>query len=697
MSYRLGVDVGGTFTDVLLVDEQAGSTWRAKTSSTPGDQSAGVLHGIGQVCEQAGVDRSAIAHVLHGTTVATNAILEGKGARVGLVTTEGFRQVLQIARSFVPGGLAGWIIWPKPEPLAALENTVEVPGRIASDGSVVRELDEDAARAQLRRLRAAGIEALAVSLINAFANDAHERRVGELAAEELPGVPVSLSSMVLPELREYERAVTTVANGYVQPQVARYVANLGVQLAAEGVQAPLSILRSDGGLAVAGAAIGAPVTMLLSGPAGGVAGAVWVAEQSGHRDLLTFDMGGTSTDIALVQGLRPRVGRETKVGDLTVRAAAVDVRTVGAGGGSIAHVPELTRALRVGPQSAGADPGPVAYGKGGSEPTVTDANLVLGYLPTSLAGGEITLDAEAARAAVQKVADAMGLGSAEEAAAGIIDIVNENMLGGLRLVSVQQGFDPRDFALVAFGGAGPLHANALGRLTGAWPVIVPPSPGVLCALGDATTSARDESARTCLRRFADLTGGELAAILRDLASAASGRLVGQGIGEDEQQTAFQVDVRYFGQGFDIPVDVDPAWLDDPDEALRIIGERFDAEHERLFSFVLAVDHELVNARASVSGPRPTVTPTSLDPGTGDPAAACTGQVRIYLDGGWQDAARYERALLRAGDVLPGPAIVTEMDSTTLILPGHVATADPAGSLLIRPVRPGDAGPAGRES
>jgi len=684
MSYRLGVDVGGTFTDVLLVDERAGSTWRAKTSSTPHDQSVGVLHGIDKVCEQAGVDRAAIAHVLHGTTVATNAILEGKGATVGLVTTEGFRQVLQIARSFVPGGLAGWIIWPKPEPLAALENTVEVPGRIASDGSVVRDLDEDAARAQLRRLRDAGIEALAVSLINAFANDTHERRVGELAAEELPGVPVSLSSRVLPELREYERALTTVANGYVQPQVARYVANLGEQLTAEGVRAGLSILRSDGGLAVADAAIAAPVTMLLSGPAGGVTGAVWVAEQSGYRDLLTFDMGGTSTDIALVQGLKPRVGRETKVGDLTVRAAAVDVRTVGAGGGSIAHVPELTKALRVGPQSAGADPGPVAYGKGGGDPTVTDANLVLGYLPTSLAGGEITLDAGAARAAVQKVADAMGLASAEEAAAGIVDIVNENMLGGLRLVSVQQGFDPRDFALVAFGGAGPLHANALGKLTGAWPVIVPPSPGVLCALGDATTSARDESARTCLRRFADLTGGELAGILRDLSSAASGRLTGQGIPQNEQQVSYQVDVRYFGQGFDIPVDVDPAWLDDPDQALRIIGERFDAEHERLFSFVLPVDHELVNARASVSGPRPNVTPTVLEPGTGDPAAARTGQARIWVEGGWQDAARYDRTLLKAGDVLPGPAIVTEMDSTTLVLPGHVATVDNSGSLLIRP-------------
>jgi N-methylhydantoinase A len=696
MSYRLGVDVGGTFTDVLLVDEQTGSTWRAKTASTPADQSAGVLHGIDKVCSEAGIDRAGIAHLLHGTTVATNAILEGKGATVGLVTTEGFRQVLQIGRSFVPGGLAGWIIWPKPEPLAALENTVEVPERIASDGSVVRELDEEAARVALRRLREAGIEALAVSLINAFANDRHERRIGELAAQELPGVPVSLSSAVLPEMREYERALTTVANGYVQPHVGRYVASLTGQLGRHGVTAPLSILRSDGGLGAAQAAIASPVTMLLSGPAGGVAGAVWVAGQSGHADLLTFDMGGTSTDIALVQGLKPRIGRETKVGDLTVRASAVDVRTVGAGGGSIAHVPELTRALRVGPQSAGADPGPVAYGKGGSEPTVTDANLVLGYLPAALAGGEITLDAEAARAAVQKVADAMGLPSAEAAAAGIIDIVNENMLGGLRLVSVQQGFDPRDFALVAFGGAGPLHANALGRLTGAWPVIVPPSPGVLCALGDATTSARDESARTCLRRFAELTGEELAQILHGLSSAASQRLAGQGVPEAEHSVTYQVDVRYFGQGFDIGVDVDPAWLADPGALLDTLAGRFDAEHERLFSFVTRGDHELVNARATVSGRRPQVAPAALAPGTGDPSAASTGSARIYVDGGFADAALYDRVRLRAGDVITGPAIVTEMDSTTLILPGHAATADRCGSLLIRPLASDPAPAAGTE-
>ena len=496
MTYRLGVDVGGTFTDVLLIDERSGGTYRAKTASTPDDQSVGVLRGIEKVCGSAGITLADITQVLHGTTVATNAILEGKGARVGLVTTQGFRQVLQIARSFVPGGLAGWIIWPKPEPLASLEDTVEAIERVASDGSVVTALDDDDIRAKLRTLRAAGVEALTISLINSYANATHEQRIAAIAAEELPGLPLSVSSVVLPELREYERTITAVANSYVHPQVSRYIASLAAKLDDGGVSAGLYILRSDGGLASAANAADSPVSMLLSGPAGGVAGAAWAAEQAGYRDFLTFDMGGTSTDVALVQDLLPRIGRETTVGDLKVRATSVDVRTVGAGGGSIAHVPPLTRALRVGPQSAGAVPGPAAYRMGGTEPTVTDANVVLGYLPTELAGGEITLDAQAAHAAVKTIADAMELGSVEAAAAGIVDIVNENMFGALRLVSVQQGFDPRDFALVAFGGAGPLHANALGKLTGAWPVIIPPSPGVLCAYGDATTMVRDEAART---------------------------------------------------------------------------------------------------------------------------------------------------------------------------------------------------------
>lgn len=680
MSYRLGVDVGGTFTDVLLVEEGSGATWRAKTASTAGDQAVGVLNGIGQVCAAAGIELAEVGQVLHGTTVATNAILEGKGASVGLVTTKGFRQVLQIGRSYVPGGLAGWIIWPKPEPLAALENTVEIDERVGSDGAVIRELREDDVRAQLAKLAGTGIEALAVCLINSFAEPKHERAVAEIAAELLPGIPVSLSSDVLPELREYERTVTTVANGYVQPQVTTYVENLAGQLREGGVSGELAILRSDGGLSAARSAIDAPVTLLLSGPAGGVTGAAWVAEQCGYRDFITFDMGGTSTDVALVRDLSPRTGRETQVGDLLVRASSVDVRTVGAGGGSVAHVPELTRALRVGPQSAGASPGPAAYGKDGTEPTVTDANLVLGYLPPSLAGGEVPLDTEAARTAVRTIADAIGLESAEAAAAGIIDIVNENMLGGLRLVSVQQGFDPRDFALVAFGGAGPLHANALAKLTGAWPVIVPPSPGVLCALGDATTSLRDESARTVLTTFGDLGEGDLEVILNELAAEAGQRLTAQGVDPADQTMAYQVDIRYHGQGFEIPIQV-------PGSATTLaeLSGLFDAEHERLFSFLLTVDHELVNARATVTGPRPSVGVVALPEGDGDPSAALIDTHRVHVGGESVEARIYDRGRLRAGDDVRGPAVITEMDSTTLVLPGHHGVVHPSGSLLLTPL------------
>jgi N-methylhydantoinase A len=685
MTYRLGVDVGGTFTDVLLIDERTGSTHRAKTASTPSDQSVGVLRGIEKVCGSASITLADIAQVLHGTTVATNAILEGNGARVGLVTTRGFRQVLQIARSFVPGGLAGWIIWPKPEPLASLEDTVEASERIAADGSVVTPLDEDDIRGKLRSLRDAGIEALAISLINSYANAVHEQRIAAIATEEMPGIPLSVSCAVLPELREYERTITAVANSYVHPQVSRYIANLADKLDDGGVSAGLYILRSDGGLAGAATAEENPVSLLLSGPAGGVAGATWAAEQAGFRDVLTFDMGGTSTDVALVQGLMPRIGRETTVGDLKVRATSVDVRTVGAGGGSIAHVPALTRALRVGPQSAGAVPGPAAYLQGGTEPTVTDANVVLGYLPTELAGGEIMLDAGAAHAAVKTVADAMGIEGVEAAAAGIIDIVNENMFGALRLVSVQQGFDPRDFALVAFGGAGPLHANALGRLTGAWPVIIPPSPGVLCAYGDATTMIRDEAARTYIRRFGALTDEELLGVLHDLADTAAATVEAQGVPRDRQSTTFQVDLRYHGQGFEIGVPVSLDAFDGTGSGLASLAAAFDTEHERLFSFLLSGnEYELVHVRATVSGPRPNVPIASLPDGGTDPTPAFARSTRIWVDGDYADAAVYDRTALLARNVIPGPAVITEMDSTTLVLPGHAATVHPSGSLLIRP-------------
>ncbi|RZO79749.1 MAG: hydantoinase/oxoprolinase family protein, partial [Halieaceae bacterium] len=472
MPYRLGVDVGGTFTDLILVDEKSGSIHTAKVPSTPADSSIGVMNGVARVCDNAGVDPSEISQVMHGTTVATNTVLTGSGAKVGLVTTKGYRQVLQIARSYVPGGLGGWVIYNKSEPLAPLSCTIEADERMAADGSVVRKLNKAGLTRELKKLKKENIEALTISLVNSYANPAHEREVEKIAKQVLPGIPVSLSYNVVPEMQEYERTITTVANSYVRPKVAAYVKNLERKLKAKMKDVKLHILRSDGGMASAKVAQSLPVNLLMSGPAGGVSGAVWVAKQAGFENLLTFDMGGTSTDVALVQNNKAQLRRETTVGDVTVRASSVDVRTVGAGGGSIAHVPELTGALRVGPESAGAEPGPAAYNKGGDLPTVTDANVVLGYLPSEVRlGGDMEIRKDRAEKAIKPVADALGI-SVKRAAAGIIDIVNENMYGALRLVSVEQGFDPRDFALIGFGGAGPLHANALGKLMNSWPVII---------------------------------------------------------------------------------------------------------------------------------------------------------------------------------------------------------------------------------
>jgi N-methylhydantoinase A len=681
MTYRLGVDVGGTFTDLLLINDETGETFRAKVPSTPSNQALAVLIGLDRICAMAGIEAREISELMHGTTVATNAVLEGKGARVGLITTEGYGQILQVARSYVPGGLAGWIIWPKPRPLAALEDTVEVRERISARGEVVRELDETGAREALNRLSSRSVEAITVSLINAYANPIHERRIGQLAQEEIPELPVSLSSDILPEMREYERTMTTVTNSYVRPTMARYLSSLRRDLRARGVSGLLKLLRSDGGLMSFEAAEAAPINMLLSGPAGGVAGALWVARQAGFENVLTLDMGGTSTDVCLIQDGEPRVRRETTVGDISVRVSSLDVRSVGAGGGSIAKVPELTRALRVGPESAGAEPGPAAYGRGGDQPTVTDANLVLGYLPAELLGGEMRLDRGAAEAAIAGIARALGIG-ANEAAAGIIDVVNEHMFGALRLVSVEQGYDPRGFALIAFGGAGPLHANSLGRLLGCWPVIVPPSPGVLCAYGDATTRLRNEAARTFIRRFSDASEDEVLRALEGLAESASALLEAEGAPRSAQLTVCQADVRYHGQGFEVPVAIDPAGL--KDGGFEQLRQAFDDIHRRLFTFTLNVEHEFVNLRAIVQERVRELKPITLADGGPQADAALVGETPIWVAGRSVNARIFDRAKLAAGNVIDGPAIVTEMDSTTLVLPGYYGEVDRSANILIRP-------------
>ena len=680
--YRLGVDVGGTFTDLLLLDEKRSRAFTAKVPSTPQDSSIGVLSGIEKICREAGIDATEIDEVMHGTTVATNTVLTKSGARVGLVTTKGFRDVLQIARSYVPGGLGGWVIYNKPPPLAPLELTIEAKERIAADGSVLIPLDEAALRRDLAELARKGIEALTVCLFNAYVDGRVERRVAEIAREVMPTIPVSISSDVIPEMYEYERAETTVVNSYIKPVVSKYVQNLERELSSRMKGVKLHILRSDGGLSSARAAMDNPVNLLMSGPAGGVAGALGIANRAGFSKLLTFDMGGTSTDVALIENGVAQTRRETRVGDVTVRAPSIDGRTVGAGGGSIAYSPELTKSLRVGPQSAGAVPGPAAYVKGGEAPTVTDAHVVLGYLPADAKlGGDMKIDRALAEKAVRKIADALGLGL-EKAAEGIIHIVNENMCGALRLVSVEQGYDPRDFALIAFGGAGPLHANALAKLINSWPVIVPPGPGVLCAYGDATTRLRNEASRTLVQRFDTLSEAQARAILDDLEAEAHKALASEGAEVAGQDTLYQIDMRYAGQGMKLTVDISPA--DFRAMGLAGVAKRFDRMHEQLFTFALDAGHELVGLRAVALGPQKPFVGGATKRGGVDPSAAAVQRTRVFVGDGFREATIYDRARLEAGNRIVGPAIVVEMDATTLILPDCAGIVDDYGNILIRP-------------
>ncbi|MCG8351574.1 MAG: hydantoinase/oxoprolinase family protein [Chloroflexales bacterium] len=678
MSYRIGVDVGGTFTDLMLFDEDSGHYWRHKTPSTPHDPSVAVLQGITAICAQGGVNPASIAQIMHGTTVATNVILEGKGARVGLVTTKGFKQILHLARSQTPGPLAGWMIMIKPEPPATLADTREAYERMSAHGAVVHELDEAQAKAVLRELIDSGIESLTISLINSFANASHEKRLKAIAQGLAPYLPLTISSEVLPEFREYERTLTATMNAYVKPRVRHYIANLDSQLKGKGVNASLHILRSDAGLMTAATTEENPVYTLMSGPSGGVAGALHIAIRAGHPNILTFDMGGTSTDVALCKG-EPTIARETVLGYFPVKAPSVDVRSVGAGGGSIAHVPALTKALRVGPQSAGADPGPACYARGGAEPTVTDANVVCGYLPPQLLGGAMQLDVAPAKAAVQKIADAIGL-SLEDAAEGILKIVNENMFGALRLVSVQKGYDPREFALMAFGGAGPLHGNALAELMGSYPVIVPPAPGLLCAMGDLSADFRDEFARTYIRTVDQIDHAEMADFLKELGDEAQAMLVAEQIPPERQEIRYSVDMRYYRQGYEIPIDVSPDEFQANGSVA--LAQRFNQTHERMYGFQLDSAVEVVNLRAVGIGRVTKIALPEAEPGSADPSVMHYGEQPIYRNGEWIAAQLYDRTKLKAGMQVEGPAIITELDSTTVVLPHHTATVDRYFNLLI---------------
>ena len=680
MTSRLGIDVGGTFTDLLLFNDETRELHLLKTPSTPHDQSEGILTGIEKIIQQSGIPASEIASLLHGTTVSTNIVLEQKGAKVGLLVTKNFEQVLHLARSQTPGPLAGWMIMIKPDPLADLEVTHGIVERINARGEILKPLDEEHARTTIGVLLNQGVESITISLLHSYANPVHEQRLRELVLTLSPEIPVSISSDILPEFREYERTLVTVINAYVRPRVRLYLSNFEEKLRTIQFSPHLSIVRSDGGLMSVQRASDSPVHTMVSGPAGGVSGAAFVSSLAGYPNALGFDMGGTSTDVSMIQDGKPNISRQTTLGSYPIKVPSVEVHSVGAGGGSIAHVP-MTGALRVGPESAGAVPGPACYMRGGDEPTVTDANVVLGRLPPALLGGEMALDVKSAEEAVGKIARALGL-DLHQAAQGILDIVNENMLGALRLITVQKGLDPRDFALVAFGGAGPLHGNAIGILAGCFPVVVPPTPGVLSALGFLYSDVKNEFGKTYIRTLEDVQPGPLEQIFNQLGGEAKKWLQEEGISEANQEIHYEVDVRYFRQGYEFAIEVNPATLGG--EGLQEIKNRFGAIHERIYGFRLEQPVELVNLRAVGTGRVVKVEMPRREPEGEDPSQAVTTQHQVYFHGALLTANVFDRAMLRTGNRISGPAVITQKDSTTVIHPGHVGEVDPYLNLLIHP-------------
>ncbi|MBY0331476.1 MAG: hydantoinase/oxoprolinase family protein [Acetobacteraceae bacterium] len=668
----VAVDIGGTFTDVTLQDGATGQAWTAKTPSTPRDPSEAFVTGVGLALAAAGRAAAEIGRVLHGTTVATNLILEGRTAPTALITTEGFRHVLEIGRADLPRRDNLWS-WVKPKRPVPPSRVFEVAGRIGPGGAELEPLDEAGMRVAARAAAASGARAVAVCFLHAFASAAHERRALAILAEEAPDLAATASCDVLPVVREYERSMATVLNAAVMPAVSTYVARLEERLADAGIAAPLLLMKSNGGVAGSAAIRRQPVQTALSGPAAGVVGARAVAEAAGLPDIITVDIGGTSADICLVAGGRIGLTQSGRVGPWPLPLPMVDMVTIGAGGGSLARVAP-GGALTVGPASAGADPGPACYGGGGEEPTVTDAHIVLGHLPPALLGGRMALDpALAERAVRERVAEPLGL-SLEDAARGILAIADNNMVGAIRVVSVERGHDPRGFALVPFGGAGPLHGCALAELLGIGTVLVPPAPGVLCAQGLLAADLKAEFSRTVALPLDAADPALLDAAYAALEAEADAWFAAEAVPPADRATARVALMRYAEQGFELPI---------PHAAPAALGGDFAAAHRALYGFDLPnIGIEIVTLRVEARGRMPS--PAAPNPGAGTVEAALAGHQRMRLRGGaTAEAPIYDRARLGAGAALAGPAILVQLDATTLLPPGWRAQVHAAGSLLLQ--------------
>jgi len=670
---RVGVDVGGTFTDLVTVRD--GRVRVDKTPSTLAAPAEGVVTGLG------GVDAplAGVGFLGHGTTVATNAVLEREWADTALVTTEGFRDAVEIGRQTRPDIYD--FAASKPEPVVPRDRRFEVPERVDERGDVLRPLDEDAVRELAADLRGSGIDSVAVSLLFSFEHPAHERRVREILREEGVDASVSLSSDVLPEIREYERSLTTAMNAALKPVMDAYLGSLADAVGDLGVDAPLRVMGSNGGLMAAEASRERPVNTLLSGPAAGVRGATHVAGRRGVDDLITMDMGGTSCDVSLVRDGDPLVSTDTEVGEYPVSVPTVDIHTVGAGGGSVGYV-DAGGALRVGPRSAGARPGPVCYGRGGTEPTVTDAHLVLGRIdPSGFLPDALARDDDAVREAFAPLAEAVaGDPDATEAAArGLLDVANANMRRALRVVSVERGYDPREFALVAFGGAGPLHATALADALDVPEVIVPRAAGVLSALGLLIGDVVYDYSTSMVRRLDDVSPSAL----RDAYESfeAEGRAELRDAGHADDQLAFErtLDLRYAGQSFDLSVPVEG---DLTESELAAVEERFHAAHERRYGHASPGESvELVTVRLRARG---LVDPPELavEERAGEPDDAVVSTRRVGFSDGARETPVYERERLPTESTLDGPAVVEGGESTVVVHPGQRARVDGDADLVV---------------
>jgi N-methylhydantoinase A len=678
---RIGIDTGGTFTDIVSVDAQTGAMNVTKVASTPDNPAIGLVRGVKAVLVAADAGPADVLGLAHGTTVATNALLQGEIRSLGLIVTEGFRHILEIARQSVPEGYGNSYFWVKPERLVPLQYVREVGGRMNFRGQELRPLDEESVRAAARFFRRQGVQAIGVCLLHAYANDAHERRVAAIVAEEYPQATLSLSCAVLPEYREYERAVTTLVDAFVKPHLDRYLKRVHDALGDELRDKPFLVMQSSGGVASAEQILRKPITTALSGPAAGALGSAVIAEIAGFPDLVTLDAGGTSTDLCLIEGGAPHLTNGGSVGQFPVRIPMIDIATIGTGGGSIAWLSREGH-LKVGPRSAGAEPGPMCYPNGGDEPTITDANLVLGRIPPALIGGGIALNVARARNGLAALAKRLpGNMSAEQLAEGVIEIANWSQANAIRQMTIQKGIDPRRFALLSFGGAGPAQSPAVMQLLGMKACIVPLNPGNLSAFGLLAVDWRTDHIVTKVMHEDSVDLDAVAAHYAALEKEATETLKRDGIEPSRIRIVREADIRYAGQSMEVRVPAPGGKIDKTFMAQLI--DAFNAAHLRTFGYNYAglQKVELVNFCVSGFGVIERPRMPKLEAATANPE--WTGVRLVYFNGGFQDTPIYARASLPPGYRLMGPAVVEEFGSTTVVFPGQYLEVDPHGILIVR--------------